>query len=247
MNKIKYSIHPVKLRKKAESHNIVSSIPEKELAKIKSIISNQIIRDENILKNKMNIYKKNLSALAENNSTKFYKIAKNMHLSSNLKMINYSRPGCATHKEKKNLNILKIRKILSKKYSEKVKNESNKNLDENASSCNKNETMIILNNLAKDKKSLELKTKYRLKRINSMIDIKLPFCSNYQKTIKLCRKLNNYTLEMERNKKKKKIEFLFKKGDANKIELIKNEIKNLTHAKIREKYNDIIKMKGMSQ
>ena len=81
---------------------------------------------------------------------------------------------------------------------------------------------------------------YRLKRINSMVDIKLPFYSNYHRTIKYCKKLNNLTAEMERNEKKKKIEFKFKKGDSDKIKIIKDEINNLTQNKIKEKYNELI-------
>ena len=246
INKIKYSIHPVKLRKKPESHSIAKSIPEEEMSKIKDIISNQFLKDANLLKNKINSYKKNLLTLAESNSTKFFKLSNDMNLNTNLKMINYSKPSFVTFKEKKNLNVLKIRKLLSKSYREKEKNEINrtyKNIDnknENTSSFNKNETMIVLKNLAKDKKSLEIKTNYRLKRINSMVDIKLPFYSNYHRTIKYCKKLNNLTAEMERNEKKKKIEFKFKKGDSDKIKIIKDEINNLTQNKIKEKYNELI-------
>ena len=250
--KIKNSIHPVKLIKKPESHNIVKSIPEDEMSKIKSIISNQFLKDENLLKNKINTYKKNLLTIAESDSNKFYKLSRDIHFNSNLKMINYSKPSFITFKEKKNLNLLKIRKLLSKSYREKEKNEinkTNKNIDDkndNASSFNKNETMIVLKNLAKDKKSLEIKTNYRLKKINSMVDIKLPFYSNYHRTIKYCRKLNNISTELERNEKKKKIEFKLKKGNVDKIKLIKDEIKNLTQDKIKEKYNELIKKIEMS-
>ena len=251
INKIKYSIHPVKLRKKPESHSIVKSIPEEEMSKIKDIISNQFLKDANLLKNKINSYKKNLLTLAESNSTKFFKLSNDMNLNTNLKMINYSKPSFVTFKEKKNLNVLKIRKLLSKSYREKEKNEINRtyknieNKNENTSSFNKNETMIVLKNLAKDKKSLEIKTNYRLKRINSMVDIKLPFYSNYHRTIKYCRKLHNISTEIEKNAKKKKIEFLFKKGGTDKIKLIKDEIKNLTQDKIEEKYNALLQKIGM--
>ena len=246
ITKIKHSIHPIKLRKKTEAHSIVKSIPEDEMSKIKNIISNQFAKDENLLKNKINAYKQNLFTLAENNSNKFYKLSRDMHLNSNLKMINYSKPTASLFREKKNLNVLKIRKLLSKSYREKEKKEANKinktlnDKNGNASSFNKNETMIILKNLAQDKKHLELKTKYRLKKINSMVDIKLPFYSNYHRTIKYCKKLSNITTDLERKAKKKKIEFKFKQDDTDKIEVIKNEIKNLTRAKIRAKYNDLI-------
>ena len=251
INKIKYSIHPVKLRKKPESLNIVKSISQDEMSKIKSVISNQFLKDENILKNNINLYKKNLLTLAESNSNKFHKLSSDMHLDTNLKMINYSKPTFVTFKRKKNLNLLKIRTLFSKSYKEKEKNEINKthksidNKNENTSTFNKNETMIVLKNLAKDKKSLEIKTNYRLKRINSMVDIKLPFYSNYHRTIKYCRKLHNISTEIEKNAKKKKIEFLFKKGGTDKIKLIKDEIKNLTQDKIEEKYNDLLQKIGM--
>ena len=245
LTKIKHSIHPIKLRKKTEVHSIVKSIPEDEMSKIKNIISNQFAKDENLLKNKINAYKQNLYTLAENYSNKL-KLSRDLHLNSNLKMINYSKPTASLFREKKNLNVFKIRKLLSKSYREKEKNEENKinktsnDKNENVSTFNKNETMIILKNLAQDKKHLELKTKYRLKRINSMVDIQLPFYSNYHRTIKYCKKLNNIRTDIERKAKKKKIEFKFKQGDTDKIEIIKNEIKNLTRAKIKAKYNDLI-------
>ena len=216
------------------------------MSKIKSVISNQFLKDENILKNNINQYKKNLLTLAESNSDKFNKLSSDLHLDTNLKMINYSKPTFVTFKRKKNLNLLKIRTLFSKSYIEKEKNEINKthksidNKNENTSTFNKNETMIVLKNLAKDKKSLEIKTNNRLKRINSMVDIKLPFYSNYHRTIKYCKKLNNLTAEMERNEKKKKIEFKFKKGDSDKIKIIKDEINNLNQNKIKEKYNELI-------
>ena len=243
ITKIKHSIHPIKLRKKTEVHSIVKSIPEDEMSKIKNIISNQFAKDENLLKNKINSYKQSLHTLAENFSNKL-KLSRDLHLNSNLKMINYSKPTASLFREKKNLNVFKIRKLLSKSYREKEKNEENKinktsnDKNENVSTFNKNETMIILKNLAQDKKHLELKTKYRLKRINSMVDIQLPFYSNYHRTIKYCKKLNNISTDIERKAKKKKIEF--KQGDMDKIEIIKNEIKNLTRAKIKAKYNDLI-------
>ena len=108
---------------------------------------------------------------------------------------------------------------------------------------------IVIKKLAKDKDKLELKANKNMKRINSMIDFNLPCVSNYYKTIKFSKKFNeNKNLSMitdlERNKRNKKFKFNFNNNDdISKLELIKNEIKNLTHEKMKKKIEDIEKNK----
>ena len=111
INNIKYIIKPIKINKKSNSHRIVKSVSETEMNNAKNIIFKEISDDKNIIKDKINYYRKSLITLAESKPKKFNKIAKNIYFKSNLKMINYSRPS-NLKKEKEMLNILKIRREL---------------------------------------------------------------------------------------------------------------------------------------
>ena len=250
---MKCIIQPTKLKKKVKSHKLIKSISVDEMSKIKNIITNQLTNDENLLYKKITLYKNNLLTFAENNSKNFYKLSKNMQLNSNLKMINYAKPNPISLQEKKNSTLLKIRKQLSNTNKDIKINETERidlNTDDtnllSKNENNKNETMIIIKNFAKDKRNLEEKTKFNLKRINSMLDIQLPYYSNYHRTIRFCRKFKSISNDMEKNKKEIKPKFLFKNDDVNKLKLIKNEIIGLTSEKIKERYNEIEKNKYTS-
>ena len=258
INNIKYIIKPTKLKRKSDSHRIVKSIPEEQMQKAKSVIKNELSNDENLLKRKINFYKQNLFTLAETKPKKFYKIASNIYFKSNLKMINYSKPSPASIQEQKIINLLKIRKHLMKskeeKEKEKEKNEiedeiyNNFNFEKKENvSDNKSDTIMVIKNLAKEKDNLENKTKKNMRRINSMIDINLPYFSNYHRTIKFCSKFNkNLSLITDiTGNEGKKYKFKFKKNMGNKLDLIKNEIKNLTHEEIKKRCQDIEKKKNL--
>ena len=150
--------------------------------------------------------------------------------------------------------LLKIRKQLSDTNKDIKINETERidlNTDDtnllSKNENNKNETMIIIKNFAKDKRNLEEKTKFNLKRINSMLDIRLPYCSNYHRTIKFRRKFNSISDEIRQNKKEIKSKFLFKNDDVNILQLIKDKIIGLTREKIKERYNEIENNKYTSQ
>ena len=254
---IKYIIKPTKLKRKEITHRIVKSVPESQMLKVKNIITNELANDENLLKKKLNYYRKNLITLAETKPKKFYKIASNIHFKSNLKMINYSKPSPPVIQEQKILNLLRIRKNLMKSKEEKEKEQNeedeidnNFNLEnkENASLNNNSDTIIVIKNLAKEKDNLETKAKKNMRRINSMIDIKLPYFSNYYRTIKFCRKFNknmSVTTDISRKDEEKKFRFNFKKNMGSELDLIKKEIKNLTNDKIKKGFEDIEKKKNM--
>ena len=251
IKKIRYIIKPTKIKRKSNSHRIIRTIPEDQMFKIKNILDNEIANDENLLKRKINYYKKNLLTLAEKKPKSFCEMAENMYLKSNLKMINYLKPAQAYIREQKLLNLLKIRKHLmnSKKEKEEKEEIDNFEHEENESLVNNGDTIMVIKNMTKEKNNLELKTKKNMRRINSMIDIKLPYFSNYQRTIKLCdqfRKNMSVTTVMERKDKNKKNRFKLIKDMASKLDLIKNEIKNLTHDKIKKGCDDIEKRKNMS-
>ena len=260
---IKYIIKPTKLNKKAMSHRIVKSIPEEEMLKIKNTIKDELTNDENILKEKIKYYKHNLLTLAEQKPKNFYKIASNIYFKSKLKMINYTKPSPENYTEPKMLNLLKIRKELLKNREKKEKEKEKEDFDDIYNNNNnymkkiqkttlinnKSETIYVIKKLVKDKDKLELKANKNMKRINSMIDFNLPCVSNYYKTIKFSKKFNekknlSMITDLERNKRNKKFKFNFNNNDdISKLELIKNEIKNLTHEKMKKKIEDIEKNK----
>ena len=244
INNINHVIKPTKIKSKSNSHRIVKSVPESQMQKVKTIINNEIAKDEKLFKKKLNFYKKNLLTFAETQPKKFYSMASHLYLKSNLKMINYSKPSRDSLHEQKVLNILKIRGHLKKSREGKDKNETDimniyyPNKDKNFLNTNKNDTIMVIKDLAKKRLNLEAKTKKNMRRINSMIDIKLPYFSNYYKTIKFCRNMG-LTTGVEKNYEKQDYQFKFKKNAKSKIDLIKNEIKLLTRERIRKDCEDI--------
>ena len=89
-----------------------------------------------------------------------------------------------------------------------------------------------------------------MKKINSLIDIKLPYCSNYYRTIKYCKdnqnnKNNNLSMEnYYDNSINKLIDIGFDKDNMlDEIKLIKREINNITDAKIFKSYKNLSKFK----
>ena len=251
INNIKYIIKPIKINKKSNSHRIVKSVSETEMNNAKNIIFKEISDDKNIIKDKINYYRKSLITLAESKPKKFNKIAKNIYFKSNLKMINYSRPS-NLKKEKEMLNILKIRReLLRSKGKKNKKDELNEKYFESDTnknipiSENKGDTILVIKELAKNNNKLEVNTKKNMRKINSMIDLKLPFFKNYDRTINYCNKLNK-SLSLSEIGTNKPILFKFKNDQANKIELLKNEIKkNLTYDKIRKGCEEIEKNKNI--
>lgn len=257
---IKYIIKPNKIKRKTKSYRIVKSVPEEEMIRMKNIINKELTNDEKLLKEKINFYKQNLSTLAEKDHKKFRRIASNLYLKSNLRLINYSKFSKITNKGQKTMNLLTIRRHLLKSKEEKGKNDENETdnniYDDNYFLKTKNitsigDTMSIIKNMAKEKNSLEIKTKNNLKRINSMIDIKLPHFSNYQKTISfrrfLSKNMNATTTGLESKKENIRYKIKFKNNAIDKLELIKSKIKELTHDNIRKKFEEIEKSKNINQ
>ena len=115
------------------------------------------------------------------------------------------------------------------------------------------DTLNIVKKLASQNKSLETKTRINLKKINSLVDIKLPYFVNYSRTIKYCKNKQRKKYECmssdnfyvdDSNYYKKMMEFGFDKDNAvEKIKLIKEEINNLTDEKIYNGCKKIIKMR----
>jgi hypothetical protein len=249
INNINHFIKPTKLKSRSNSQRIIKSLPEAQMHKVKTIVNNEIAKDEKLFKNKINYYKRNLLTFAETQPKKFSNVARRLYINSNLKMINYTKPTHKIIQEQKVLNVLKIRAQLKKSDKSKDKNLTDimniyyQNKDNNFFETYKNDTIMVLKDLAKKGDNLELKTKKNLRKINSMIDIKLPYFSNYYRTINYCKNMGLTTVTEKKNENQK---FQFNFGDdaKNKIDLIKNRIKLLTHDKVRKECENIEQKKN---
>ena len=249
INNINHFIKPTKLKSRSNSQRIIKSLPEAQMHKVKTIVNNEIAKDEKLFKNKINYYKRNLLTFAETQPKKFSNVARRLYINSNLKMINYTKPTHKIIQEQKVLNVLKIRAQLKKHDKSKDKNLTDimniyyQNKDNNFFETYKNDTIMVLKDLAKKGDNLELKTKKNLRKINSMIDIKLPYFSNYYRTINYCKNMGLTTVTEKKNENQK---FQFNFGDdaKNKIDLIKNRIKLLTHDKVRKECENIEQKKN---
>ena len=232
---IKYIIKPNKIKRKIGPSRIIKPVPEEEMTKMIKIINNELNNDENFLKGKINFYKQNLLTLAENDHKKLRKIASDLSLKSDLKTINYTKSSLIKSKTQKMMNLYKIRKHLIKSKEKKGKNDNkeiyNNNYKDdyfdktkNITYYNNGDTMSIIKKLAKDKNHLKIKTMKNLNRINSMIDIKLPHFSNYQRAIKfkylLNKNMNATTTDIESKKEPIRYKIKFKSNVIAKLDLI---------------------------
>ena len=270
---IKHIIKPIKIIKKQVSHKIIKSLSEQELFKAKNCIHHEMNKDQKRLKNSINFYINKLNTVAAIKPKEFQKIASNLYLQSNLKMINYSKPKLTHVKDIESSNLLRIRKHLIQSVAskngkkekdiendsfndEKLKNYENIVYKKPSTSIinNSNDTLNVLKYLAYQNKSLDKKAKKNLKAINSLIDIKLPYCSNYYRTIKYCKdeqNIKNKNLSMDNfydnsgNNRSKLIEMGFDEDYMlDEIKLIKEEINDITDKKIIERVKIIEKSKN---
>ena len=274
INGIKHIIKPVKIVKKQVSNKIIKSVSEQELFKAKNCIHHEMNNDQKRLKNTMNFYINKLNTVAPSKPKEFHKIANNIYLKSNLKMINYSKPKLTQVKDIESSNLLKIRKHLiqsitnSKKNGKKEKFVGNDSINDGklknyenivykkpSTSIinNSNDTLNVLKHLAYQNKFLDKKAIKNLKEINSLIDIKLPYYSNYYRTIKFCKdeqNIKNKNLSMDNfyendNNFTKLIEMGFDEDNIfDEIKLIKEEINDITDKKIIERVKIIEKSKN---
>ena len=261
---IKHIIKPVKILKKPTMNKIIKSVSEEELFKAKDLMNYEISNDQKKIKNKINFYINKLNTVAETRPREFHKIANNIYLKSNLKMINYSKPKVVSIKDSESSNLLRIRKhliqsmtnSLPKKETKKEENEYEFEIEEKLKNSinlvnkkpstsiinNSNDTLNIVKNLANQNEFLGKKAKKNLKKINSLIDIKLPYFDNYYRTIKYCKdNQNNKSKNMsmdnfyddDNSEYNKMIKIGFSKDNMlEEIKLIKEEINDITDAKV---------------
>ena len=179
-------------------------------------------------------------------------------------MINYSKPKVVSIKDSESSNLLRIRKhliqsmtnSLPKKETKKEENEYEFEIEEKLKNSinlvnkkpstsiinNSNDTLNIVKNLANQNEFLGKKAKKNLKKINSLIDIKLPYFDNYYRTIKYCKdNQNNKSKNMsmdnfyddDNSEYNKMIKIGFSKDNMlEEIKLIKEEINDITDAKV---------------
>ena len=267
---IKHIIKPVKILKKSNNHKIIKSVSEEEIFKAKKYINHELNNDEKKLKNKINYYINKLNTVAISKPREFKKIANNIYLKSNLKMINYSKPKLNAAKDSESSNLLRIRKYLIRSITNNIKTQKNeenkldnedkfknyinyKNKKPSTSIINtSNDTLNVLKHLAYKNKELDKKAINNLKKINSLVDIKLPYCSNYSRTIKYCKdkqnKSNNLSVENINNNDSinNLMEIGFDEDNMlDEIKFIKEEINDITDKKIINGCKNIEKLKGL--
>ena len=267
---IKHIIKPVKILKKSNNHKIIKSVSEEEIFKAKKYINHELNNDEKKLKNKINYYINKLNTIAISKPREFKKIANNIYLKSNLKMINYSKPKLNAAKDSESSNLLRIRKYLIRSITNNIKTQKNeenkldnedkfknyinyKNKKPSTSIINtSNDTLNVLKHLAYKNKELDKKAINNLKKINSLVDIKLPYCSNYSRTIKYCKdkqnKSNNLSVENINNNDSinNLMEIGFDEDNIlDEIKFIKEEINDITDKKIINGCKKIEKLKGI--
>ena len=268
ISNIRHIIKPEKIIKKSFSHKLINSVSEQEINKAKNFIKHELNNDEKRLKNKLNFYINKLNTVAQTKPKEFHSIASNISLESNLKMINYKKPKSNIVKDSESANLLRIRKYLIQSMK---KNKKNKKSEENETRYedkfkdynniiskkpstskinNSNDTLNILRHLVYQNKYLDKKVKKNLKTINSLIDIKLPYFSNYSRTIKYCKDWqNNKNLSMDidnnyENKFNKLLDLGFHKDNMlDEIKLIKEEINDVTDKKIKKGCKEIEQLK----
>ena len=265
---INHIIKPNNIEENPINNKVVRSVSDDELLKINNIIYHQLCNDEKQINDKINFYVNKLNTVAETKPREFHSIAHNTYLNSNIKMINYIKPKPVAIKDQESANLLRIRKHLMQNVTNGAK-KSNKNNDKTIdddyekmnvrnymnkkptnSTANNNDILNVLKNLANQNEHLADKAGKNLKKINSLIDIKLPYCSNYYRTIKYWKKLQNNKNAKNNSmdnlySSQKLVEMGFKRDNTlDEIKLIKNEISNITDAKIFQKCREIEKQKN---
>ena len=270
VKEVKQIIKPTNIHEDPVSGKRDKSLSEEELYKMNNIIYNELNNDENKLKNKIDYYLKNLNNIAETKPKQFHKIAHNICLDSNLKMLDYIKPKLIPIKDSESANMLRIRRHLIRSISnidkKNLKNKENKDNNYNDyekmnirnymnkrltnSMTRNNDTLNILKNLSSQNNYLGNKANRNLKKINSMIDIKLPYYSNYYRTIKYIdnskkdKNISNNN-SMDNLYYKNIIESGLKRENSlDEIQLIKKELNKITHAKILRDCRNIEKQKN---
>ena len=176
----------------------------------------------------------------------FNKFVQTLNFQKDIKLINYKKPKVRQIKDKESTSLQKINKLLyvnslkKNEMNKRIKtdvlkrnismnflgttdpsvNEKIKNIDVNGQ-----DTMQILNKLAEQNDYITQRMDNKLKRVNSLIEFKLPFLNNYEPILDFFKK----------NKKSKA------KSCDSKLDNIDN--KKIVFTPISESRNNIIKIK----
>ena len=195
-------------------NNILSNKIIKEENDIKQIIDNYITKMRSCFDN--DNYEKNKIKIKKD----FNKYTEDMILGNNLKFINYSKANPLQIKDKESANLVRIKKFLypsnfdlkelnenqsnnillkrnesmndiynskSQKLKESPTTESKlKNVDVNGK-----DTLEVLNNLVDQGEYLSERLNNKLQKVNSLIEMNLPFLSNYELVLKYIKKHPN--------------------------------------------------------
>ena len=203
----------------------------------------------------------------------FNRFIDTLNFEKDIKLINYKKPKPIPIKDKETANLLRIKKLLyPSSYKIKELKDSIRKIKRNASMNNiydevsspflgktadnisilektKNidvsgqDTMQILNQLVEQKNYLSERMEQKLKKVNSLIEIKLPYLNNYELILNYIKGKNKTNLEsknkQENNNSEKIIFSPLSDHSDNKIELkpsikqkllaLKNDIQIINH------------------
>ena len=194
-----------------KAKDILSNKIIKEENDIKQIIDNYLIKMRSSFDN--NNYKMNKIKIKKD----FNKYTDDLYLGGNMKLINYSRAKPQQIKDKESANLVRIKKFLypsnfdlkelrenQQNYNalkrnssmNDIYNDKSQNLKDSLSKEGKiktvdvtgKDTMEVLNNLIDQGEYLSERLNDKLEKVNSLIEMNLPFPSNYELVLNYIKK-----------------------------------------------------------
>ena len=202
----------------------------------------------------------------------FNRFIETLNFQKDIKLINYKKPKPIPIRDKETTNLVKIKKLLYPSNSkikefkdsiQKIKrNASMNNIYEDVTSpyagktadnlsilekiknidVSGQDTMQILNQLAKQKNYMSERMEQKLKRVNSLIEIKLPYLNNYELLLNYIKGKNKSDLESKNKKENNNERMVFsplldesgeqiklKPSIKQKLLALKNDIQIIDH------------------
>ena len=225
---IKKAIKPPSISEQEKQAKEVKILTENEVDKMKDFIGQKLIIEQNNFHNNITNYVNKLNSSfrseryeKEENRNRikreFNNFVEGLNLQGGIKLINFKKPKPIPIKDKESANLLRIKKLLypsliSKTELQKINSHSIKrnssmndidimrktrNIDVNGQ-----DTMQVLTRLAEQQNYLGERLNQKLYRINSLIEIKLPYLSNYELVLNYVKKNTNTNINNKYLKEK---------------------------------------------
>ena len=225
---IKKAIKPPSISEQEKQSKEVKILTENEVDKMKDFIGQKLIIEQNNFHNNITNYVNKLNSSfrseryeKEENRNRikreFNNFVEGLNLQGGIKLINFKKPKPIPIKDKESANLLRIKKLLypsliSKTELQKINSHSIKrnssmndidimrktrNIDVNGQ-----DTMQVLTRLAEQQNYLGERLNQKLYRINSLIEIKLPYLSNYELVLNYVKKNTNTNINNKYLKEK---------------------------------------------